>query len=161
MKKILLLSLIFALVLGTSCKKKETVLLSPKKEVKEISKKEFAESAVRTAYFRLSSQGDSVVVSANHWKLIGTDAKFAVIKLFKPKWNYDELKPILKDYPLTVVYRFSDGSQNLVYSYEEFVNLIKNDDGPFFVLEPRPKYMVFLGKEIYLVSVKTKIWNQR
>lgn len=162
-KLVFLFSLLIAVaVLMNSCNKEKksskeneekSSIVKEKPSVKpeSISLEEFFKSAVSTV--------EAEPVKFEIPKHVKVPAKTAVISPFKREWLVVQIDPILKKYPLTVVQKFEDGSQNLIYTYEQLE--FQDDDEVLTVLDPAPEYIAVVKGEVYLIKASGELWKKR
>jgi hypothetical protein len=156
-KVLFLFSFIALLVIITSCKKKEIVVVPPPplpitEQEYVLTLKAIADHAGLTEDDKLSVPVDSNVIPHN--------ASLAIVSVFKEDWTYTELKPVLKEIPLSVVWVGKSGAKLLIENYEDFVTNYKQWEN-FQVLEPRPVYNVIIGENQYWLTKEGGIWNTR
>ena len=156
-KGIYLLTVLFlSLLVFTSCgdkKAKETPVVKVEKKVE--AKKVSLESFIAVATKSVVDEPIEIAVPKN----VVTDEKSLTIGKFKREWSPRSLDPILKKYPLTVVIKFKDGSQNLVYFYEDLP--LYEDDDVLTVIDPAPAYLAVGTKDVYLIDEDGTFWDER
>ncbi len=139
----------------------------PKPEVvtvqeKVYSSEEFVLHVAHVASSRRINKRTKISLNENE-SIMEKSAKFAMVEPFKEKWEFTELKPLLKEFPLTVIFLCEDGSHLVVPFYKggytEFIRDYKL--GNNFEVYPRPKYIVIFDNKIYLTSQSGKLWNRR
>ncbi|MFH1503350.1 MAG: hypothetical protein ABIE36_01710 [Candidatus Diapherotrites archaeon] len=161
MKKFLFLFIIFALVLGTGCKKKAEPVeaLPPPPPPPEIEQTEFLLGLPNRTDVKNLKMGDSLIVTLNPEIINSPTASFATIGPFNPNLStYYELNSVLKIGPLSTVWVGRDDSHMLIRNYEDFVEYY-NSSEKFLLLDPIPAYIVRVGSKLYWVGQEGKFWK--
>jgi hypothetical protein len=164
MKTKILLSFAFLalIIIFAGCKKEVPPVELPKAPEK-ITEQEFVKSLKAIADEKKMKVGETLTIFINQKKVAFSSATQATVMPFKSAWEYSELKPVLKQIPLTLVWVGKDGSKLLILNYEDFLSYKKTDN--FVVLEPKPKYSVEIYNGIYAVkywlSNDGDLWRER
>lgn len=152
--KILLLMIIFAAILISGCKRQKEIPALKKLPV-EISKEDYAILSSKNLDRLEKSQ--LFMKAGDYYSIKNSNSKGALVYLFKEDFTFDELKPILKEIPLTV-----KSGYLLVENYESFLFFYESCDS-FHVLAPKPKYCVQFDGEDYTYYLKENFgfWKHR
>ena len=160
MKKFLFVCMILALVLGTSCKKKEVQSQSfpIASGITAMDEEQFVLTLVERNDVQNLQPGEAAVIVLDHRKVLSS-SNVAVVVNIKSSWTYSDLLPVLKKIPLTSVWVApKSGSWLLITSYEDFLKYESADR--FLVLDPKP-YFIKLKDSEYWVGHDGKLWKIR
>lgn len=155
-KNLISFLVLFAILMGCR-KEKEAIPLPEKKQPIEVSKEEFAILCAKKAD-EIGLSGSISMNTGENYKVLGKDVK-SQVTVFKERWGFTELKPVLKEIALNVKVGEGDPAL-LVENYECFVMFYKPGDN-FRVLLPRPKYLVEIEGETYYVKEDYSLWKKR
>ena len=156
MKKFVFMFIVFALVF--SCKKAPPPA-SPPPPPPPPPKTElvaFIQNIGDLSEVKNLEQGKSVEVSINPEKVLST-ATTATVERFKSEWTYDELVPVNKKIPLTIIWP-AERPSLLILDYNDLEGYYSSKD-KFLVLDPKPEYVVKVGDKTYWVSKDRKLWK--
>lgn len=92
-------------------------------------------------------------------EVIGCDDREANIDAFPTEWEFTELKPVLKEFPLTVIDDVGLLVEHYGMNYYFFTENYKPGDK--FKVSPGPKWKIEYCEKIYLVGQDKKLWNSR
>jgi hypothetical protein len=151
------LIVIFVSVLINGCKKEEKAPVVSKEPIK-ITAEEFALLSAITVDKQGLQENFSRFIIKSGYQITDVEADGAKVINFPSIFQYDKLKPILKEFPLSIQLICSAGSRIKIENYEDFVNNYGPEDGLFSV-DPKPKYIVYVGDKIFLVGYKLKLWK--
>lgn len=150
------MAFLFAIVF-TGCKKKEITEAPPSLPPQPKSQEEFVTSlADKIAQLQ---PGVALPVEVDQSEFT-TESGSATMELLPSEGEYNELKSLVKEVPLNIVWVGPEsGSQLLVTSYEDFLNYVPGDK--FRILEPRPVCKVTLGESKYYLTASGEVWKTR
>lgn len=141
----------------TSCQKEKEVVVTEKVAPPPPAPKPIALEKFLAESIAKVKSDEPVIVKIPSNVLSSEDE--IVIGLFKREWTVAAIDPVLEKYPLTVVQKYPDGSQNLVYFYEDLP--LFYDDEILTVIDPAPKYIAVVGDEFYILDSSGKEWKTR
>jgi len=157
MKKVLYFLMIFSFLFTFSCKKKVELAPTPPPPQK-ISEAIFLINLSNSVDPKSLKAGDSLVIKINKDQVEHPSAPFAVVKLFKENYEYNELLVLLKKIPLTVVWVGEKGSHLLIEDYSDLLNNYNASEN-FLVLDPKPVYSISIADQKYWVGPGGKFWK--
>jgi hypothetical protein len=164
MKKFIFMFVVFAFALAVGCKKAPPPAPPPpppppppKTELVA-----FIQDIGDLSEVKNLEMGKSVQIALSPEKILSPPAEFAVVEKFKSEWNLDELLPVNKQIPLTIVWG-ELGSRFLVLDYNDLASyqslLARWPEVKFHVLDPKPAYIVKVGEKKYWVTLEGNLWK--
>jgi hypothetical protein len=156
--KILLFFVIFASVMN-ACKEEKPAPVIPKEPI-NITAEGFALLAAKAVDKQGLNEGSSRFILVKGYNITDIDADGAKVRHFPKIWEYESLKPILIKYPLSLQNICEKSSSMQIDKLKVFLNDFSSKDG-LFKVEPRPKYLITVGNEVFLVGYGLKLWKTR
>lgn len=158
MKKLLFLFTVIALAFITSCKQAPPLSPPPPppKPVPTSTLEQFVMKIGDLPEVKNLELGKTVEVALNPETILSPPTGPAVVEKFKSEWTYAELLPVNKQIPLTIVFG-EPGSRLLITDYNDLKSY--KPEGNLTVLDPKPAYIVKVGKKTYWVSSGGTLWK--
>ncbi len=162
MKTRIVILVIIALFISGCNKKSPKTQEKIVKPPKEATLEDFVTDAAKFVEEKgFLKKKESKLINTEGYSIKGEDSLVKVVRFvpFKEFWKYDDLKPILKENPLSVRVIFKSGRSLKIEDYEDFCDNYSAEEDYVYQVDPRPKYIVYAGDKAILIGQDGKVWR--